>query len=184
VHVVLGDRWQSAAPVIQILAWVGLLQSLQRLNSSVLQARDQTGPLLRYSVIVLTASLVAFVVGLRWGIVGIAAGYAISSTLVEPYYTWLTTRALEMPLMSFLRSLSGVAQATLAMVAVVLPAELLLRHGDVAPPVRLLLCIALGAATYVPCCLWRAPEVRTELRGLIMRRRRRDSYVVATENAT
>ena len=45
----------------------GLLQSLQRLNSSILLACDRTAELLRYSVVVLGASLIAFTVGLRWG---------------------------------------------------------------------------------------------------------------------
>ena len=42
VNVILGERWEEAIPVIRLLAWVGLLQSLQGLNSSILQARDRT----------------------------------------------------------------------------------------------------------------------------------------------
>ena len=80
VHVVLGERWHRATPVIQILAWVGLLQSLQGLNGSVLRAVDRTNLLFRYSLVVVTASLIAFVLGLHWGIVGVAAAYALSST--------------------------------------------------------------------------------------------------------
>ena len=42
VAVVLGDKWAAAAPMIQVLAWVGIVQSLQSLNIDVLQARGQT----------------------------------------------------------------------------------------------------------------------------------------------
>lgn len=166
VATLFGERWSEATPVIQILAWVGLLQSLQRLNSSVLQACDRTATLLRYSVVVLLASVVAFVVGLHWGIVGVAVGYAVSSTLVEPYYTWLTARVLEVRFVDFLRSLAGVAQATIGMAAVVLGARVWVVSPDLPAGVRLGIFVLLGAATYLALAAWRAPELRADVRGL------------------
>jgi O-antigen/teichoic acid export membrane protein len=179
VHVVLGGHWSAAIPVIQILAWVGLLQSLQRLNSSVLQARDRTGVLLRYSVVVVLASLAAFAGGLHWGIVGVAAAYAISSTLVEPYYTWLTARELGLSLLDFVRSLAGVLQAALAMVPVLIAMRALLVDQGFPAGARLAILIALGIAVFAPLCAWRAPEVLAELERVLPRRRRRSQSLVA-----
>src|SRR4030095_847686 len=42
VDVVLGPRWASAIPVIQLLAAVGLLQTLQFLNPVILQTLERT----------------------------------------------------------------------------------------------------------------------------------------------
>lgn len=170
VNVVLGSKWDVAVPVIQILAWVGLLQSLQRLNSSILQARDRTKTLFRYSIVVLIASLIGFVAGLPWGIVGVATGYAIASTFVEPYYSWLTARALGVSLWAFVKSLSGVLQATLVMLVVLLVAKQLLVDAGVSEAGRLVALVVLGSLVYLPCCLWRVPEVRAELRKLQSRR--------------
>lgn len=166
VNVVLGKRWEEATIVIQILAWVGLLQSLQRLNSSVLMACGRARTLLWYSVVVLVASLAAFVFGLQWGIVGVATAYAVSSTFVESYYTWLTARALDVSPWALARSLSGVIQASLGMLACVLFARFLLVDQGVGEAVRLILLSALGAVTFAVLCWWRAPEVLGELRGL------------------
>ena len=166
VATLFGAKWAEATPVIQILAWVGLLQSLQRLNSSVLLACDRTGTLLRYSLVVLTASVVAFVAGLHWGIVGVATGYVISSTIVEPYYTWLTVRVLDLRLIDFLRSLAGVAQATAGMAAVVLAAKYWLVPPDLAAGLKLAIFVALGLGSYALLAAWRAPELRAEVRGL------------------
>ena len=174
VNVVFGERWQSAGPVVQVLAWVGLLQSLQSLNSSILQARDRTRTLLWYAFVALAASLVAFVAGLHWGIVGVAAAYAITSSFVEPYYTHLTAKTLGTSAFSFLRALSGVVQASVAMFAAVLAAKLLLA-GELGDAALLLALIAVGAVVYVPLCAWRAPEVIDELRALRHRGRRRAS---------
>jgi O-antigen/teichoic acid export membrane protein len=179
VNAVLGSRWHSAVPVVQILAWVGLIQALQGLNGSVLRAVDRTSLLLRYAVVVVTASLIAFVVGLQWGIVGVAAAYAISSTIVEPYYTWLTARAVGLTLGDFLRSLRGVAEASVLMFAVVLVARLALIEAGVGQLARLALAVLIGAAVYAPACLWRAPEVASELKVLRGRRAQRTGSIAA-----
>jgi O-antigen/teichoic acid export membrane protein len=166
VKAVLGERWLDAAPVIQLLAWVGLLQSLQTLNGSILQALDRTGTLLRYSVVFFLAHLCAFVVGLRWGIIGVAAGYAISSSIVEPLFGWLTARALGVSPLTLLRALSGVLQASAVMLAAVIGARALLIHEGMPTGARLATLVVLGAVVYVPLCAWRAPEVFAELRRL------------------
>jgi O-antigen/teichoic acid export membrane protein len=166
VHVVLGDRWSAAAPVLRILAWVGLLQSLQTLNSHILQAVDRTGGLMRFSIVFFTAHLIAFAVGLHWGILGVAAGYAVSSTIVEPLYSWWTARELGVSPWLIPRGIAGVFQAGIAMAAVVAAARLSLFHAGLGPGARLLLCVLVGAVVFLPCCAWRAPEVAAELRSL------------------
>jgi O-antigen/teichoic acid export membrane protein len=179
VDVVLGAKWRVATPVIQILIWVGLLQSIQRLNSTVLQACNRTRDMLRYSVIVSCGSLAAFVIGLHWGVVGVATGYALSSTVIEPYYTWLTTRALRISLLDLGRALHGVVEACLVMGAAVLAVRVGLTDAGVATPLRLALEIGAGIVTFVPICRWREPLVEMEIRDVIARRRRPDA-VAAT----
>jgi O-antigen/teichoic acid export membrane protein len=183
VTVVLGERWHEAEPVIRLLAWVGLLQSLTTLNSAILRARDRTGTLLRYAAVALAASLVGFTVGLEWGIVGVAAGYAISSTFVEPYYTWLTARALGVSVLSFARGLRGVFEAALAMAACVLAAKLLLLPEDLHAAWRLVLLVLLGTVVYLPLCAWRAPEVWGEIRDVRRTRAARATPLAEAQGA-
>ena len=172
VAAVLGDRWSAVTPVIQILAFVGLLQSLQSLNGVILQALDRTSTLLRYSVVFFCAHFAAFVIGLQWGFVGVAAAYAVSSAFVEPLFAWLTARALGLRVRDFARALAGVFQAAAAMTGALLAARWVLVDAGVAPGVRLLVLTALGATVYVALCAVRAPEVTAEIRAL--RRRRPD----------
>jgi O-antigen/teichoic acid export membrane protein len=181
VAVVLGERWSAAVPVLQILAWVGLLQSLQRLNSSILQARDRTATLLRYAVIVFTASVVAFVGGLHWGIVGVATAYAISSSVVEPYYTWLTGRAIGVRVREFVAGLRGVIEATVVMAAAVLLVRTALVEADVAAAIRLAVCILTGIVVYLPVVALRSPPLVQEVRGLRPERRSGSSPAATVE---
>ena len=170
VSVVLGAKWNAAVPVIQILACVGVLQSVQRLNSSVLQARDRTGTLFRFSIVAAVANVIAFAVGLRWGIVGVAACYAVSNALLQPLYMHLTARTVGLSLLASVRNLAGVAQAAALMAGVVLSARLLLSDAGVASPVRLTVLVAAGAAAYVLACAWRAPGLLADLKALRVRR--------------
>lgn len=176
VQVVLGDKWAAATPVIQVLVWVGLLQSLQRLNSTILQACDVTGDLLRYSVIVTVASIAAFAVGLHWGIVGVAVAFAISSTIVEPYYTLLTVRPLGISILALPRALRRVIEASIAMALAVLATRVLLVSLGTPPGERLGIEIAIGCIVYLPLVWWREPNLRRELQEF---RDHRDAAPVA-----
>ncbi|MCW3001747.1 MAG: flippase family protein [Conexibacter sp.] len=173
VPVVFGDRWRDAVPLIQTLAWVGLLQSLQTLNTEILQARNRTATIFRFSLGFFVAHLTAFIIGLHWGVEGVAVAYAISSTLVEPIFTWLTARAVGISPLRLLSSMFGVIQAAVVMGAAVYVLRAWLLEAGVGDLPRLALCVLAGAVIYLPLCAWRQPELRAEtrvLRGLTGRR--------------
>ncbi len=169
VPVVLGERWRAAVPVVQILVWVALLKSLQRLNGTVLQACGRPGWGLSFAGLAFVASFTAFVIGLRWGINGVAACYAVATTLIQPFYTWLTARATGLSLRVVLRSLAGIVEATVVMVAFVLAVRLILEHKGVDAPLRLLASCLTGLVIFVPVCAWRSPDLLAEVRTLLGR---------------
>ncbi len=170
VPVVLGDQWEQAVTVVQVLAWVGMVQALQSLNTDILMARDRTRTIFRFTILVTSAHMIAFVVGLQWGVVGVAVAYAVSTTLVEPIQSVLAARALGVSPMVFFRSVGRVFQAGLGMCAVVLIARWLLIDAGVAAAPRLIACIVVGGLAYVPLCAWRVPEIAEEIRDLLRRR--------------
>jgi O-antigen/teichoic acid export membrane protein len=173
VSVVLGPRWEDAAPIIQILAWAGLVQSLQTLNGEILLALGRAGTLFRFTVLWFAGTVVAFAVGVQWGVLGVAACYTAVIVLIEPLRTYLATKALQISIWRFIGAFTGVAQATAVMsVAVIATRQLLIAH-DVPAGVRLLAAIAVGVAVYIPVCAWRSPEVVEELGRFLPRRGRR-----------
>jgi O-antigen/teichoic acid export membrane protein len=171
VPVVLGSQWEAAVPVVQVLAWVGIIQAVQSLNYDVLMARDRTRTMFLFSLVLTASHLTAFAVGLHWGVEGVAVAYAISTTLVEPVQTLLAARCLGVSPMVFVRALSGVAQAALGMCAVVLALRVGLENEGVDQTIRLLACTGAGVLVFVPLCLWRVPELADEVRALLRRRR-------------
>lgn len=170
IEVIFGRRWHEAAPVLQILAPVGMVQALQALNYGILQSLARTRALFRYSLFASIAAIGAFVAGLPWGIEGVATAYALSSIVLEPVYLLLTTRVVGVPVRDWIRSVKGVFEAGIAMTVLVGIARVGLVHLDLPPSARLAALIALGASLYVPLICWRAPEVVEEAREVRRRR--------------
>jgi len=179
VPLVLGNQWTEAVPVIQILAWVGIVQALQAINMDILLARGRSKTMFRFAIVATSCHMVAFGVGLEWGIVGVAVAYSVSTTLVEPAQTVLAARALHVSPLIFLRAIAGVFQAAIGMCLAVLALRVALVDAGVAAELRLLLCIVTGAAVYGALCLWRVPELAAEVRALLDRRARRSAPLVA-----
>lgn len=170
VPVVLGDRWSSAVPVLQVLALVGMFQSLQSLNLSILQARNRTRLLLGYSIVALAGGAAAVAFGVRWGVVGSAASFAVANVVLMPIYTWITAREVGVSLSACARNIFGVLQATLGMAVVLVPLRIMLVHEGAPPIVRLVACVVAGAFCFVVLCAWREPELRLELARLLRKR--------------
>lgn len=166
VPVVLGTRWNDAVPVLQLLCLAGIVQALQSTLASILQATNRAGTYLRFMLFSSTLNVTAFAVGLEWGLVGVAASFAVAKALQLPVFPLLGCRSVELPVREYARALRGVLEAAVGMLAVVVAArELLIWAGAGAAP-RLVLLIVLGGASYVALVLWRAPALTQEFRQL------------------
>lgn len=170
VAVVLGEQWDAAIPVLQVLLVVGLVQSLQALNHSVLQARDRTRHLMRYAVVFAVLTIAAILAGLPFGILGVATALLVVSLVIEPLYLAVVARALETSPLVLLRNLVPGLLAAGLMAGAVAAARLGLAEIGVGAAARLVLCLLLGALVY-PVLLWLiAPGVVADIRGLVRRR--------------
>jgi O-antigen/teichoic acid export membrane protein len=168
VTVVLGERWLGAVPVLQVLCVAGAAQSLQSLNHSALQGLDRAGRLLAFMTFSTAVTLTSFAVGLHWGVVGVAAGFATARTLVLPVFTTIVCRAAGLGPGSYVRSLHRVAEAAAAMGLVAWGVrEVLAGAPDTA---RLAGVVAAGAVSYLALLRWREPELVREVVGLVRRR--------------
>ena len=146
VLVVFGPQWVEMAPVLKVLAWVGMGQSVGTTVGTIYMSTGTVGIALRVTLIAAPVLIVAMVAGLPWGIFGVAVGYAIA-TFALFYYTAVTAfRVIALRLADFHRVLVRPLVATLVMVGVLLAAAPSMQL--LAPALRLALGIALGVLTY------------------------------------
>lgn len=172
VPILLGDQWEDAVPVLQILAWVGLLQTLAAWHGSILMALGRADALFRATLLFFATYVVAFLIGTRWGIIGTAVAYAVVEPLVEAAYLWLTTRALGIRFFRPLRALVGVAQAALGMLIAMVATRAALVEAGSSPGLRVPIVLGLGVVVYAVLFKWRAADVLDEVQRLRRERSR------------
>jgi PST family polysaccharide transporter len=81
------------APIFAWLGLAGLVQSAGNTTGWVFMCQGKTKTMFQWGVYASATTIAAFVVGLPWGAVGVAAAYAISSYVVRvPVLTWLMHR--------------------------------------------------------------------------------------------
>jgi O-antigen/teichoic acid export membrane protein len=163
VIALFGHKWHEAITPLELLAPIGLLQALAALSNGILQAIGRARLLWRATAAISATSLIAFGAGLPWGIDGVAVAYLIASVVVQPAFLHVSARAVGLSLWDVCRALSGLLQAGFGMMAFVFVARRLLLHEGVPVGVRLLVLVIVGAVSYVPLVLWRAPQVRREI---------------------
>jgi O-antigen/teichoic acid export membrane protein len=171
VHVVLGQRWDPAIPVLQLLCLAGVADSFQGFNEDVYQARGHPGRFLRFMFMSTTFTVSAFVIGLHWGVVGVAASFAIARTIALLVNTTQLCRLIHLSPLRALRSAAEVTVVALVMAVVVfLTREILQTDTDIPAVARLVLCSLLGACVYLMVALTLSPSLPAEIRRTLAAR--------------
>ncbi len=76
---VLGDQWLDAIPLFRLLAASGIATTIRSSTAWSYLSEGRTGRQLRWEMISAPLMIGAVVVGLRWGVLGVAAAFALGS---------------------------------------------------------------------------------------------------------
>jgi len=170
VPVVLGRRWFAAIPVLQLLSLAGAAQSLQAFHGQVYQALGLPGLFLRFMYFSTGITFSAFVIGLHWGVAGVAGSFAAARTIVLIANTIQMSRLVKSSLWRIMRSYLAVLWRAGAMAAAVYAGRIALQHGGVPIGLRLVVLSVAGALLYIALTAIAAPEIVREARTLFRRR--------------
>lgn len=81
VDTVLGSKWHEVADIVAWLAPVGFIQSLVATTGTVFMARGRTRLLFHLGIYSAVLMVSAFVIGVQWGVLGVARAYFIANVL-------------------------------------------------------------------------------------------------------
>lgn len=130
VLTIFGAKWAAAIPLIAILTPVGLLQSIMATVGTIYQAKGRTRTLFAWGVGSSLLMVTGFLVGLRWGVVGVAKSYAIVMlVLVVPCFV-IPFRFIELKLKACAVVLVRPLVASLMMATVIAAVNAMLKHSD------------------------------------------------------
>lgn len=93
VPFLLGEQWAPAAPIFAWLTLAALHRPISNSMDMLFISQGRTRDYLIWSAFSTATSLAAFIVGLRWGAVGVAAAFGLSDILLRmPVLWWWVTR--------------------------------------------------------------------------------------------
>lgn len=157
VPVVLGEQWRGAVVPLQLLALYGGFRSIATLPPQVLVAVGHSRRSMQFSIVAAIVLPLAFLVGSRWGTVGVALGWIIGYPLVAlTLFFRASLRAIGLPAREYARSLWPAAVSTGLMAAAVAAVrQFAVPEGTMADPIRLAALVATGVVTYAAVVWWR-----------------------------
>ena len=164
VRVFLGPKWMPVATLLMVFGPLGALQSLCGTLNLVFNTQGRTDLLFRWQIFASICYVCSFVVGLRWGIMGVAISYSIVWTLLMVPMFAIPFRLIGLSLKSFAQALWPTAWYSLVMAAVAGVWLVGLRRlGIHNAMVQLVSTVGIGAALYVALVLWQRPPVLSDL---------------------
>ena len=149
VPAVFGEKWAPSIPVMQVLALIGVLQSVLFFNGSVIKASGK--PSWQFGIMLLNTvcSVIAFLLVVRLGIVAVAAAFVTVGYLLAPVSYIAVRRLIQIDFRTYLWQFVPSLTASLLMVAVVAGLKFLLKDQSLNMYLELFIYLLAGALTYV-----------------------------------
>ena len=140
-----GAKWKAMIPVLSILSGLGAIQSIISLNGLIYNSLGKANIAFKVSILSNVVLIIAFTIGVNYGIIGVSYSYLIASLLLfVPIYS-TAIKLLNTTLTEVFSVLKGVIAATLIMTIVLF---LFSRYFDLSLLNGLILKIILGSSVY------------------------------------
>ncbi|NYE62155.1 PST family polysaccharide transporter [Duganella sp. 1224] len=144
IDIMLGPRWAEVGTVLAWLAPVGFIQSLTSTIGTVFMATGRTDILMKQGLISTVLLVSSFLIGVRWGINGVAACYCAANVLNLLPCFYYTLKELNCGVGDLLAAVWKPVLFALLMTALLYPLVEMLRSQQSAVLVELLLPSLVG----------------------------------------
>ncbi|MBF2000863.1 MAG: MOP flippase family protein [Synechococcales cyanobacterium M58_A2018_015] len=156
VMTLYGEKWLPTVPVMQVLAFIGLLQSINSFTSIALIAKGRADWQLKLSFASSLFNVIAFSIAVHWGIVAVAGSYTVRGYLLFPVFVYLSQKLINIEVLEYLRKFSAPLIASVAMGLAIFGVKSIL-GGDVY--VTLAVGSLVGALAYLIVLQWIEPAL-------------------------
>ncbi|WP_243444720.1 lipopolysaccharide biosynthesis protein [Sphingosinicella humi] len=168
VLTMLGPKWVETIAIVPILALAMPFLTLQILFAPATNATGQARIAIRTGAAGAVLLPLAFLIGVRFGILGLAYGWLVGMILLTAVTAMLSRAAISLDLGAVARAVKPGLLASTAMAALILSLDSLL--PPMPPQPRLALLVFTGVAVYAGLLLAFARPLVLELIGMIRSR--------------
>jgi polysaccharide transporter, PST family len=88
IPALLGPRWQASVPIFLWLGLAAVHQPLSATTGWLFISQSRTREFAQWGLVIAVTSILAFILGLPWGAVGVAAAYGLSDLLIRAPIVW------------------------------------------------------------------------------------------------
>lgn len=164
---VYGGRWEPAILPLKLLCIVGAVQSIGTTGGIIFNSQGRPDLTLKLGVFSSALVVVAFMVGIKWGLLGLITAYIAATIPIFLLGQYVTNRLIGVDLFSFVKALAPSAACSSVMVAFLLGFRLM--NGSslhLGMEYALVALVVLGIATYLlfAAKVFKVPEVTEALR--------------------
>jgi PST family polysaccharide transporter len=148
VEVALGPKW---LPVSELLAWlvpVGLLQSIGTTIGTLYISIGRTDTMLRWGVLASCSTVLAFWIGIHWGLIGLVAGYGMVSCILFIPSLLIPYRLVGLRVSVVMRTLAPILFMAVAMAVVIAVIQYSLDNIGKATGFKLPFLVCFGVLVY------------------------------------
>ncbi|MCK5644761.1 MAG: lipopolysaccharide biosynthesis protein, partial [Gammaproteobacteria bacterium] len=149
VLVVFGVKWVPVIFLIKVLSIVGLMQSIETTVGSIYLAKGRTDWLFRWGIFSSIITVSAIIIGLQWGINGVAVCYMIAALLIAYPNFAIPFRLIDLSFTDFVLNLKEETATSLIMFVVVMSVVRIQRNLQISNEVILVSTIVIGIMGYI-----------------------------------
>jgi PST family polysaccharide transporter len=149
IPAIFGEKWAPSVPVLQVLAFIGILESVQAFNGSIMRASGK--PSWQFGIMLLTSigSVIGFFIAVRWGIVAVAASFVIVGYLFAPVSYAAVRRLIQIDFRTYARQFVPPLTASLIMLMVIVGLKDVLGDHGWNSYLLISLYVAVGGLVYL-----------------------------------
>lgn len=127
---VMGERWEPAVVPMQLFTIVAFRVIVSKLAGPVFMSLGRTRTIFRISIVEVGSIIAGCAIGLRWGLVGVAAGYTIARYLTGPLIIGAVKRSVPLRGREYVGALLPVWTAVAAMLGAWVAVRTVLTEAD------------------------------------------------------
>jgi O-antigen/teichoic acid export membrane protein len=160
VKTILGEKFWDATPMLRILFLAAMARMLCASNGWVFVVLGRPGRMLRWQLMWTPFVVLSFIVGIRWGAVGVAAGYTIANWIAFFPSFFYCFRGTAFSIFDMVEPVAPPLFCTVFSTALALGGQLLLFPGMELGKWRLLVRILFACTLYAATTIAFVPIVR------------------------
>jgi O-antigen/teichoic acid export membrane protein len=147
VQIVYGDKWVRVVPLVRVLAIAGFGNAVATTVGWIFTSLGRTDLMLRWGIFSTVVLVSAFLVGLKWGVMGVAIAYVTAYYGILWYPLWaIAGKLIDLKFTTVMSVLSRPFLAACIMGAITEPLQI--GTSSLAPLVRFPLTVCIGVLTY------------------------------------